>query len=241
MNTSRLLRLFGCIALLALSANAAPGQDKKASGKGIDAAVVAVYQKLGATYGGFQEDHELGLWFEAGQEAANQGLPGFRFHTHPKAKLPDAGVPFGLHFGHSRTLTDAALKELAGLKNLTALSLYSTEVTSVGLKELVGLTNLSELDLYATKVGNTGTMYLAELPKLSTLSLNWTKVTDVGLKDLSKHQEISTLRLGNTGVTDAGLKELAGLKKLASLDLTATEITDAGLRELLPLKELSAA
>ena len=40
-------------------------------------------------------------------------------------------------------MTDAGLKELAPLKNLTALDLGDTQVTDAGLKELAPLKNLT--------------------------------------------------------------------------------------------------
>ena len=60
----------------------------------------------------------------------------------------------------SKKVTDADLKELAALKNLTTLDLIGTEVTDAGLKELATLKNLT------------------------TLNLGFTKVTDAGLKEL---------------------------------------------------------
>jgi internalin A len=57
-------------------------------------------------------------------------------------------------------VTDAGLKELADLKNLTTLSLFGTQVSDAGLKELSGLKNLTTLDLDSTQV--TG---VAELKK----------------------------------------------------------------------------
>ena len=45
-------------------------------------------------------------------------------------------------------MTDAGLKELAGLKNLQSLNLDDTKVTDAGLKELAGLKSLQSLDLY---------------------------------------------------------------------------------------------
>ena len=40
-------------------------------------------------------------------------------------------------------MTDAGLKELRALKNLTSLALNSTKVTDAGLKELATLKNLT--------------------------------------------------------------------------------------------------
>ena len=44
-------------------------------------------------------------------------------------------------------MTDAGLKELAALKNLTTLDLSETRVTGAGLKELAALKNLTTLNL----------------------------------------------------------------------------------------------
>ena len=59
-------------------------------------------------------------------------------------------------------VTDAGLKELAGLKHLHKLDLFNTKVTDAGLKELAGLKSLRELRLIATKVTAAG---VAELQK----------------------------------------------------------------------------
>jgi internalin A len=40
-------------------------------------------------------------------------------------------------------VTDAGLKELVSLKNLTQLDLWSTKVTDAGLKELAPVKNLT--------------------------------------------------------------------------------------------------
>ena len=63
------------------------------------------------------------------------------------ADLPQPQTPFGLDLTGT-TVTEAGLKELAGLKNLQALRLADTQVTNAGLKELAGLKNLQLLDLY---------------------------------------------------------------------------------------------
>ena len=52
-----------------------------------------------------------------------------------KAKLPDAGVPFGLHFSKCG-LKDEMLVQLSGLKNVVNLSLNGNDLTDAGLREL---------------------------------------------------------------------------------------------------------
>ena len=128
-------------------------------------------------------------------------------------RSPDApgGSIIVVSFGNNkgRNVTDAGLKELAGLKSLQYLNLSATNVTDVGLKEFAGLKSLD------------------------ALTLNGTKVTDAGLKELADFKSLQTLLLTGTQVTGrAGLKELAGLKSLQVLGLSGTQVTDAGVAEL---------
>jgi hypothetical protein len=135
-------------------------------------------------------------------------------------------------------VTDAGLKELAGLKQLRHLELSFTQVTDAGLKLLARLKHLRELDLRNTRVTNAGLKELAGLKQLQTLFLDGTEVTDAGLKHLAGLKQLRRLDLKATHVTDAGLKELAGLRQLQTLYLAGTQVTDAGLKELAGLKKL---
>jgi hypothetical protein len=63
-------------------------------------------------------------------------------------------------------LTDAGLKELSELKNMTWLDLRDTQITDAGLTELVGLKNLTRLLLQGTRVTDAGIAVLHKaLPK----------------------------------------------------------------------------
>ena len=75
-------------------------------------------------------------------------------------KLPGKPV-IGVHL-HEIGVTDAALKELKDLKQLTWLSLTVTQVTDAGLKELANLKQLTSLNLIHTKVTDDG---VADLQK----------------------------------------------------------------------------
>jgi hypothetical protein len=262
-------RLVVLLLVLPWPVQAADAQPKAKKAEGIDARTVAAYEKLGARYGGAVKTGSLTSvslqHFEAGKEAATKGLPGFRVSPLADGKfphLPKVSVPFALDLGGMQ-VTDAGLKELAGLKNLSFLDLRSTkvtdaglehlarlknlshlslsvtQVTDAGLKHLAGLKNLSFLDLGSTPVTSAGLEHLAGLKNLSYLVLNGTKVTDAGVKHLAGLNGLSTLDLVGTKVTDAGLKELVGLKNLSTLTLGATEVTDAGLKHLVGLKKLS--
>src|SRR5262245_30775574 len=235
-----------CCATAVLFALAVATQAQEQKSKGINPVTVTAYQKLGGEYGGLEKG-EFRIYFQAGQTAAEQGLPGFRFTGDPPEKLPDVGVPICLEFSgpvgalgklDRAKVTDAGLKQLAGLKNLSALYLASTKVTDAGLRELTGLENLSTLDLSGTKVTDAGLKALAPLKNLSALYLVHNEVTDVGLRELVGLAKLSVLHLSFTKVTDAGMKELAKLKNLTELQLSFTKVTDAGLKELAWLTNL---
>src|SRR5436853_4410565 len=82
---------------------------------------------------------------------------------------PVIGVNFNANPG---VVTDASLKELKDLKQLTSLDLTSTQVTDVGLQEL------------------------KDLKQLTTLILTGAQVTDAGLKELKDLKQLTTLNLG---------------------------------------------
>jgi internalin A len=71
---------------------------------------------------------------------------------------------------HHTALSDAGLKELAGLNQLRFLDVNSTKITDAGLKELAGLKNLRELRAFNTKVTDAGGAALQkELPTCKIL------------------------------------------------------------------------
>ena len=192
---------------------------------------------------GWMRVHPAGfLEFARAEEGKPGDLPAFLFHEWQDgrlAKLPAPASAFGLYLNATQ-VTDAELKELAGLKSLQALNLGWTKVTDAGLKELAGLKSLQALDLVHTQVTDAGLKELAGLKSLQALNLYGTQVTDAGLKELAGLKSLQTLTLNLTQVRDAGLKELAGLKSLQALDLGWTRVTDAGLKELAGLKSLQA-
>ena len=71
-------------------------------------------------------------------------------------------------------------------KPVVKVELTGTEVTDAGVKELAALKNLTNLNLSFTKVTDAGVKELAALKNLTTLDLGETKVTDAGVKELQK-------------------------------------------------------
>ena len=72
-------------------------------------------------------------------------------------------------------------------KPVTGVSLFTTAVTDAGLKELKDLKQLTTLDLDGTKVTDAGLKELKDLKQLTSLNLmNTEQVTDDGVADLQK-------------------------------------------------------
>lgn len=112
-----------------------------------------------------------------GKVVRNDGLPG----------QPIISVEFD-------KVTDAGLKELAGMKYLASLKLAGTEITDAGLKELAGLKSLTDLDLSGTHVTDAGLKQLAALKSLHRISLTGTRVTEAGVEELKKVLKYCTIQ-----------------------------------------------
>ena len=136
-------RSMGGLAVLAVlasggSASAALGQGPKAPPAALPPGLVAAWQKAGAKVGWLRVEAPVfdKILFNKAGKAGD--VPAFRFDPWKDgvvAKLPPPAVPFGLDLAGTQ-VTDAGLKELAGLKILHALYLGGTRVTDAGLKEL---------------------------------------------------------------------------------------------------------
>ena len=128
-------------------------------------------------------------------------------------KLPVVPFSFGLSLANQEKITDAAMAKLESVKNLRYLSLHGTNVTDAGLKKLAKLQDLSSLDLsWSTKITN-----LALLPAqriLSALNLDATRVEGSGLREISRLKGLRFLDLSSNDVDDADIREIVKLQKL---------------------------
>ena len=126
--------------------------------KALPEKIVTAWKEAGAEVGWAQVNKFLGFFEFVRQKAEPGSLPAFRFASWQDgrlAKLPAPTTGFGLDLGRTQ-VTDAGLKELAGLKSLQTLNLDFTKVTDAGLKELAGLNSLQSLYLWGTKVTGAG-------------------------------------------------------------------------------------
>lgn len=83
-------------------------------------------------------------------------------------------------------ITDAALAQVAKLKNLQKLHLEQTKVTDAGLKQLKELPYLEYLNLYGTAITEAGMKQLAGMKSLKKIYIWQTKVTDQQVAELKK-------------------------------------------------------
>lgn len=139
-------------------------------------------------------------------------------------------------------ITGAALGHLAELKSLRTLFLLGTPLTEADLRQMTGLRQITELMLSRTKsLTDEALPHIAELTKLTYLGLAETRVTDEGLKQLLPLSSLQRMDLDGTWVTDAGLETLAQFKNLQTVKLSRTAVTDAGIarfRQALPRCEV---
>jgi hypothetical protein len=104
------------------------------------------------------------------------------------------------------SLTADGLLAVGGLTALTYLDIGGCNVTDAVLRELRGLTELSSLYLYGcTLVTDVGVRELRDLTALRTLRLDsCSHVTDAGLPHLTSLTALSELSLYDTSTTQAG-------------------------------------
>lgn len=171
----------------------------------------------------------------------------YLFDCHvPDGALSELSNQTSLHFlvyerGHA--LSDASLRELAGLTSLWTLNL---DIGDVELEKLLqpfddgtpALANLRFLTLHDARFTGATLDRLANLPKLTHLTLSETKVDDQALKQLETVTKLTQLYLARCPITDESCLSLAKLTNLESLHLGGTKITMQGVRQLTDLKRL---
>ena len=100
--------------------------------------IVAAWKKAGARAGWIGRDADGYCNFAEKATGLADAVPAFSFASWKDgvvAKLPVPAALFGLNLLGTR-VTDAGLKELAGLKSLHTLNLSETQVTDAGMAEL---------------------------------------------------------------------------------------------------------
>lgn len=110
-----------------------------------------------------------------------------------------------LHLGENDGVKDEALVHVGKLASLKELVLWDAPMTDAGIKHLAPLRELTALDLaFATKITTAALPDIVRLEKLEKLNLAGTKVDDVSV--LSKLTHLKELKLGK--LTPQGVEAL---------------------------------
>jgi hypothetical protein len=144
----------------------------------------------------------------------------------------------GLSLASCRSITDAGLVHLGGLKHLRILDLFNTPTTDTGLQHILSLKELRTLNLAGTEISDNGLQSLKSFPALEQLHLGWCDIGDDALASLEGLPCLKVLDLRATKITDAGLLHVSRIPTLEVLGLGETAISGSGLKFLADLKSL---
>lgn len=151
---------------------------------------------------------------------------------------PEAGLSIQkIDLTGNRHVSNAGLAQLATLKNLTSLTLTSTDLTPENLSAIGSIQSLNELTLSSTKTDDAVVAKLTAIPHLKALDLSGTLITPAAGKSLSQMMELTVLKLGSTAANDQLVTMLHNLP-LMELRLEKTQITGAAIPEILKIKTL---
>ena len=142
-----------------------------------------------------------------------------------------------------RSLNDEMARQLAGLKNLTALALTNSVIHDPTVEMIAAsFPKLTDLDLSSNTNLTNGVMrIICGISNLQRLTLVQDRFNDLGTSHLSKLPHLRSLDLrGNMEAGDMTMEVLAGLPRLASLKHRSTAVTDAGVEHLAGSKSLDA-
>ena len=138
--------------------------------------------------------------------------------VHQLSKLPKITA---LEFNMSNGLTEAAVKDIGGMKQLEHLSLGAgVRLDDTSMADISGLTKLNYLRVSgAGAITVTGWAVLENFKGLKTLWVAETKLGDEGIQHFKPLTQLEDITLYGTPVTDAGGDVLLGLPNLKSVRL----------------------
>jgi len=139
--------------------------------------------------------------------------------VHQLSKLPKITA---LELNMSNGLTEAAIKDVGGMKQLEHLSISAgVHVNDTSMAEIAGLTKLNYLRLTgASAVTPAGWATLENFKGLKTLWLAESNLGDQGIQHFKPLTQLEDITLWGDTVTDAGGDVLLGLPDLKSVVLS---------------------
>ena len=154
--------------------------------------------------------------------------------VHQISKLPKVTA---VEFNMSNALTEVAIKDIGGMRQLVHLSLNGMHLTDASMADLANLTNLNYLRTSgAADITDAGWATLENFKQLQTLWVAETKFGDGASQHLKPLTQLKDMTFYGTPLTDAGADVLLGLPNLVSVrvgpHMTPTEV--AKLQAALP-------
>jgi hypothetical protein len=133
-------------------------------------------------------------------------------------------------------ITDAGLRHLSKLGNVSELMLNETKIQGRELRHLSSLSGIRTIELGGCPLDDPDLKSLEPLFSGTALGeilvLSDTPITDADLAKITGFTNLAFLALGNTRASDDGLPHLYSLKKLTGIDLRGTAVTSAGVTKL---------
>ena len=142
-----------------------------------------------------------------------------------------------------RVSSDKGLGNISALNELQNLQVVPVsggrpKVTDAGLKNIAGLYRLTSVFLTDCPISDAGLAELEGLSRLQFLNLGYTQVTDEGLKHLANLSQLRSLNLEHSIRWRRSCTSICA-RRLESLDLSRSMVTDNGLQCIEKLKSLS--
>lgn len=129
-------------------------------------------------------------------------------------------------------VADDDMAHLVGLANLETLYLSPMyNLTDAGVKHIAEMKNLSKLSL-SPENADRASAHLSGLTGITELRFTSHDLTDAGLSDLVSLSNLKVLYLESPIISDEGLRHLRALPNLRYLDVTGTGVTEEGIAAL---------
>jgi internalin A len=175
-----------------------------------------------ASLKGLANLEELSIYPEFDTKLGDAGLDGVQNFS----KLQRLSV-------YDDALTNVTLARIAPLRELRDLDLTtSAAANDEGLKSVAGLKNLTSLTLTGGNYSDAAFLHLAGLKQLSELNVRINSGTGEGFKNLAGLDKLEELALVGDGVNDVGLAHLAPLKGLHTIVSQQSAVSKQGAEKL---------
>lgn len=114
---------------------------------------------------------------------------------------------------------DEKLAVIVSIKSLTELNLTGTGMTSRGFAHLAGMDNLTKLSLEGPTLDDAAVEHLVGLKSLTTLELSDVKISDSGFAQLVKRLNLRKLRISSDSLTSKAMEALVDKISIQFLDV----------------------